>query len=131
MANALFFHVAILSTMFSFEGSVKCIVKHCPAVKNFLSYAIKVCSLVYRRNHHDPHPVVQQSPPFVSSLTEPRFSRLVSLQKVTFSDPDNILIGFRPHQLELDFVRHMAEEPCLPPFMGAHRKGLIFVVPPR
>lgn len=132
MANALFSHVVILSTMFSFEDSVKCIVKHCPAVKNFLRYAIKVCSLVYRRNHHDPHPVVQQDPPLFYRLPSRVFRGRWACKKW----PSLILttsshrISSSPPRIGRALCAIWLEEPCLPPFMGARRKGLIFIVPP-
>lgn len=101
IANELLSHVAILSTMFLFEDSLNCIVKHYPACQEFFevrdkSLLLRVSKKSSRSTSGGPIGV----PPFVSSLTKPCFS-MVSLQKVTFPDPDNILIGFRPHQLEL------------------------------
>lgn len=80
--DAFLSHVAILSTMYPFEGSLKCIAKHCPTVKNFLRRAIKVRSLVYRRNHHhDPHPVVQQRSPLRFAAYRAAFFEVGELAK--------------------------------------------------
>lgn len=52
MANELLSHVAILSTMFLFEGSLNCVVKHCPVCQEF--FEVRDKSLLPRVSKESP-----------------------------------------------------------------------------
>lgn len=135
--DAFLSHVAILSTMFPFEGSLNCILQNTVRRQEF-----------FEERDKSPLPRVSQESSRSTSggpVASPPPSPLrFAAYRAAFFEVDELAksdlprswqpphrISSSPARIGQSLCAIWPEKPCPPPFMGAHRKGLIFVVPSR